>query len=129
MFKNMQRYFSSSCFIVRNIFNDIFYIFRRDWFKRKLYLLFNFKILGLFWKFLIIAAACWSFNKSVLFEGHSKIFDVSTISVKCLLKVLAISSLFTSKVFFLITSFELLVIFSFSIRIILESPRAYLLEK
>ena len=77
-------------------------------------------ILGWFWNFIIITVS-WSFNKSVLFDGYSKVFDVSTVSAKCVLKILAISSLFTSKVCFLITSLELLIISPFSIRIILES--------
>ena len=70
-------------------------------------------ILGWFWNFLIIAVS-WSFSKSVLFEGHSKVFNVSTVSAKCLLKVLAISSFFTSKVSFLITLIELLIFPFFS---------------
>ena len=97
-------------------------------FSWKLYLPFNFMILGWFWNFLIIAVS-WSFNKSVFFGGYSKMFNISTVFAKSLLKVLAISSFFTSKISFLITSFELLVIFSFSIGIILESPWACSLEK
>ena len=97
----------------------------KETFSWKLYLLFM--ILEWFWIFLIIAVI-WSFNKSLLLEGHSKVFNVSMVSA-CLSKVIAISSFFTSKVSFLITSFELLVIFSFLVRIILESPWACLLEK
>ena len=69
----------------------------------------------------MIAISC-SFSKFSLFEGHLKVFNMSTVSAKSLLKVLAISLLFTSKVSLFVTSFELLVFVSFSIRIILEPP-------
>ena len=85
-------------------------------------------MLGWFWNFLVTAVS-WSLYKSALFEVHSKVLNVFTFSGKCLLKVLAISSLFTSKVYFSITSSELFVIFSFSKRIMLESPWTCLLEK
>ena len=67
--------------------------------------------------------------KSLIFEGHSKVFNLSTVSAKCLLNVLAISSLFTEKVSFSTISFVFVVISSFSIRIILESPCTCLQEK
>lgn len=54
--------------------------------------------LGFFWNFIMIAVS-WTFSKSLLFEGHSKVFNISTVSAKYSLKVLAISSLFTNKVF------------------------------
>ena len=38
---------------------------------------------------------------SSLFEGHTKALNFSTVSAKCLLNVLAISSLFTDKASFL----------------------------
>ena len=66
----------------------------------------------------MLAISCL-FSKSLLFEGHSKVFNVTTVSAKSFLMVLAVPSLFTSKVSFLIRfPFEVLVIFSFSIRII-----------
>ena len=70
-----------------------------------------------------------SLVKSSLFEGHSKVFKFSTVSAECLLKVLAISSLVSNKVSFLTMSFVFMVISHFSIRIIIESPWACLLEK
>ena len=45
------------------------------------------------------------------------------------MKVLAISSLFTNKVYFSTISYVFVAISSFSIRIILESPWAYMPEK
>ena len=38
--------------------------------------------------------------KPLLFEGYSKVLNFSTVSAKCLLNILAISSLFTNKVSF-----------------------------
>ena len=51
----------------------------------------------------MIVVSC-SFSKSLLFEDHSRVFNVSTVFEKWILKVLAISSLSTSKTYFLITS-------------------------
>ena len=78
-------------------------------------------ILQWFLNFLMILVSISSV-KSSLFEGHSKVSNFSTVSAKCLLNVLAISSLFTNKVSFSTISFVFVVISSFSIRIILESP-------
>ena len=55
-------------------------------------------------------------------KDHLNVFNFSAVSGKWLLRVLAISSLFTSKVSFCTTSFLFVMILSFSIRIILESP-------
>ena len=100
----------------------------KEIFSWKLYLPFNILTLGWFWNFLIKTIS-WSFNNSVLLEGHSKVFNVSVVSAKCLSKVLAISPLFTSNVSFVMTSSELLVIFPFPIRIILELSWVCLMEK
>ena len=66
--------------------------------------------------------------KCSLFDGHSKVFNFSSLFEKCLLNVLAISSLFTNKVSFSTISFVFVVISSFSSRIILESAFTCLLE-
>lgn len=55
-------------------------------------------------RFLMILVSI-SFFTSSLLEGHSKVFNFPTVSAQCSLKVLAISSLFNSKVSFSIFSF------------------------
>ena len=122
LLKYLNRYITSWSLITRNIFDDIFYIFNRNWLKGNFFFyqvfICNFDNTWMVLEFLMILVSI-SLVKSSLFEGHSKVPNFSTVSAKFLLNVLAIWSLFTNKVFFLI-SFAFVVISSFSKRIILE---------
>ena len=62
-------------------------------------------------------------------EGSLNVFNFFTTSEKWLLRVLVILSLFICKFSFCTTSFLFVMMFSFSIRIILESPWACSFEK
>ena len=107
LLKNIQRRCSSRRFIVRKIFNDNFHIFQRDWPKIIFFLkfIFTFYFDDTWMVVEFYNDSSKLFIKYVFVIRGSKLFHVSAVSAKCLLEVLTILSLFTSKVSFLINSF------------------------
>ena len=122
----MNRNITSRGFITRNIFDNVFHIFNRNWMKGYFFLYqvftFNFDNTWMVYEFFNDL----SHHYSSVFQ---KCFNFFTASEKLLMKVLAISSLFTSKVSFLANLFAFAVISYFSIKMILESIWACLLKK
>ena len=121
-----------SNFVSRNIFYNIFNIFNSNWFKRTFSLnsvvAFNFLDTRMAFNSLMISISGPLVSSSSL-KVHSKLLNLSTVSEKVLLRIIAISSFLIISFSFSTTSLLLRIRFSFSVRIILDSPWVYLLEK